>query len=608
MLTNTQLENLTVAFTVDRLNTGQLPLIIHFFKEAISTNDLENSFIKHAVILLDKTKTLKKPELTQICFSVIRDKEIFLSFLKAQPKWFGTILEKLIWQKSMNRKEVEEIVGESIFTVRNGSEITILKELFFFNYNATSSFDAYYRRTSSKEEVLNSMSLQLSLHPAYRDVIIDYFPKPDHYFLKAVPELEANKERLIFNAETTILLEFPTLLGYYQQGNIKYSEKGKPALTGMKKVQRTLMLKEFYDDFSTIHPIRSMLLSGMVHAKTSKKATDTIPHSIKTIFVDLFKKERGNYDNSICSFILNQLKGINYFSYEFSKEPIRLFWRIMQDIPEQGWVSWENLKGHIDAQFLDFCPLSDNYLYKLHYEDPTKSRWDTKVDIDTNNKEQFMEHPFIKGCLFIFAAFGLLEIAYKKIDTQKFGTTWFSEYDGLEAFKLTALGAYVLGKTQTYEAPIFENKNKLIFDEENLIIRAEGNVNLLGNLLSNYVEKISNNRFAFRPALFLKDCKNIKQIENKIALFRNSLNIKLPPYWESQLQQMVNNATAVSEEKEYRIFKLKEGDKNLLRVIAQDEILKKLVIKAENYFVIVSKKNGAAFKNRLMALDYFVEI
>jgi hypothetical protein len=33
-----------------------------------------------------------------------------------------------------------------------------------------------------------------------------------------------------------------------------------------------------------------------------------------------------------------------------------------------------------------------------------------------------------------------------------------------------------------------------------------------------------------------------------------------------------------------------------------------LVIKAENYFVIVSKKNGAAFKNRLMALDYFVEI
>jgi hypothetical protein len=608
MLTSTQLENLTIAFTVDRLNNGQLPLVKHFFKETIRTNNLDNPYIRQAITLLETTKTLKKAELIQICFSVMRDKEIFGSFIKAQPKWFGTIIEKLIWQRSMNRKEIEEIVGESIFTVRNGTEITFLKELFFFNHNVTSSIDYYNRRNSTKEEVLKSMSVQLSLHPAYRDVIVDYFAKPDHYYLKAVLELEANKERLVFNAETTILLEFPTLLGYYQQGNIKYSEKGKPALTGMKKVQRTLMLKEFYDDFSTIHPIRTMLISGMVHAKTSKKATDTIPHSIKTIFVDLFKKERGNYDNSISSFIFNQIKGINYFSYEFRKEPISLFWEIMQNIPQQGWITWKNLKGHIDAQFLDFCPLFNGHLYKLYYEDPTKSRWDTKVDIDTNNKEQFLEHPLIKGCLFIFASFGLLEIAYKKIDTQKFGSTWFSEYDGLEAFKLTALGAYVLSKTQTYEAPVFKDKNKLIFDKENLIIRAEGNVDLLGNLLSNYVEKISNNRFAFRPALFLKDCKNIKQIENKIALFRNSLNIKLPSYWENQLQLMVDNATAVSEEKEYRIFKLKEADKNLLRVIAQDEILKKLVIKAENYYIIVSKKNGAAFKNRLMALDYFVEI
>jgi hypothetical protein len=608
MLTSTQLDNLTIAFTVDRLNTGQLPLVERFLNEAISTNDIENSFIKQAVYLRNNAKTLKKHELTQICFSVIRDKEIFHSFLKAQPKWFGLILEKLIWQKSINRKEVEEIVGESVFTIGKNSEIIFPKELLFFIHYVTSTIDYYFRKTTANDVILNSMSLQLSLDPAYRNVIVDYFPKPDHYFLRSIPELEANPERLVFNAETTILLEFPTLLGYYQQGNIKYSEKGKPALTGMKKVQRTLMLNEFYDDFSTIHPIRTMLISGMVHAKSSKKATDPIPNTIKTIFVDLFQKERGKYDNSICSFILNQLKGINYFSYEFRKEPIRLFWRILQDMPEQGWVSWENLKGHIDAQFLNFSPLLDNHLYKLYYDDPTKSKWDTKVDIDINNKEQFMEHPLIKGCIFIMASFGLLEIAYKKIDTTKFGTTWFSEYDGLEAFKLTALGAYVLGKTQTYEAPEVEDKNKLIFDEENLIIRAEGNVNLLGNLLSNYVEKISNNRFAFRPALFLKDCKTIKQIENKIALFRNSLNIKLPPYWESQLQQIVDNAAAVSEENEYRIFKLKEGDKNLLRVIAQDEILKKLVIKAENYFVIVSIKNSTAFKNRLMMLDYFVEI
>ena len=601
MITHTQLENLTIAYTVDRLSTGQLPLVTHFLKKAISSNDLKNFHIKEAIFTLNKTKTLKKAELIKICFSVLHEKEIFLSFLKAQPKWFGTLLEKLVWQKSMNLKEIEEIVGEKVFMVKNVTEITFTKELFYFNYNATSSIDPYHRRNASKEQILNSMSLQLSLQPAYREVIVDYFAKPDHYFLKGIPELDANKERLIFNAETT-------LLGYYQQENIKYSEKGKPALTGMKKVQRTLMLQEFYDDFSTIHPIRTMLICGMIHAKTSKKTTDTIPNIIKTIFLDLFKKERGNYDNSICSFIFNQIKGINYFSYEFSKKPISLFWEIMQNIPEHGWVSWGNLKGHIDAQFLDFCPLIDNYLYKLHYEDLTKPRWETKVDIDLRNKEQFLEHPFIKGCLFIFASFGLVEIAYKKIDTQKFGSTWFSEYDGLEAFKLTAFGAYVLGKTQTYEAPVFENKNKLIFDEENLIIRAEGNVDLLGNLLSNYVEKISNNRFAFRPALFLKDCKTIKQIENKITLFRNSLNIKLPQYWESQLQQMINNATAVSEEKEYRIFKLKEGDKNLLRVIAQDDMLKKLVIKAENYFVIVSKKNGAAFKNRLMELDYFIEI
>ena len=59
--------------------------------------------------------------------------------------------------------------------------------------------------------------------------------------------------------------------------------------------------------------------------------------------------------------------------------------------------------------------------------------------------------------------------------------------------KLTALGAYVLGKTKDYQPPVSETDNKLVFDENSLMIRVEGNPDLAHVQLMNYAQKVSAN-------------------------------------------------------------------------------------------------------------------
>lgn len=606
MLTNNDIINLTEAFSKNNLTSGHLPLVKRFFKSSAFTADmLEIPLINDALQVAMSKKAPNKLELGSICFCIFYNREVFMAFLSSMPPWFGKLVEILLWQKEIHRDELEKLVGCPIVNVpMYGTNYEYLPELKFF---AIRDLGDYYYGSSHKtwEQVYASRPVIFWMPIAFRKIIAEFYPKPEGYDLKPIKALENTENSIVFNAEADILQEFSPLVSYYLQGNIKYSEKGRPNLASLKKIQRTLALKENFNDADpALHPVRTMLVLGMLHGLKPNDISDNAPATIKKIFTQHFTKSKS--PSSIANFIINQVKGVNYLSEnDYSSEAAHIFWEIMTKAPSNGWVTWENIETYINAHFYEPQPIGSYGYGRLYYE--KKGGYGGKVMVDGSNRTNMVQWPFFKGCIFLLAAYGLLEMVYKTPNTQELGKTWFSEYDGLEAFKFTALGNYVLGKNSSYEPPIMENAAKLIFDEENLIIRAEGNLNLMTTLLGNYVEKISANRFAFRPTLFLKDCKTIKQIENKIALFRKSLSVKLPAFWDAELKQMVSNATAVAEQDDFFVFKINENDKHLLRTIAQDNQLKAITIKAEKFFVLVDKKNKAAFKSRLIELGYFVE-
>jgi hypothetical protein len=52
------------------------------------------------------------------------------------------------------------------------------------------------------------------------------------------------------------------------------------------------------------------------------------------------------------------------------------------------------------------------------------------------------------------------------------------------------------------------------------------------------------------------------------------------------------------------IFKIPEGRQELLQLIAQDPVIKKLVAKAEGYLLIVPNKHLAELRRRLAEFGY----
>jgi len=215
--------------------------------------------------------------------------------------------------------------------------------------------------------------------------------------------------------------------------------------------------------------------------------------------------------------------------------------------------------------------------------------------------------PYLKGNLFLFAAFGLLAVSYTEPATDgQFAQDWYSEYDGIQAVKLTHLGAYVLGIEKEYQPAVNEPAAKLVFDENALLVRAEGDTQLMNTLIGNYLEKISATRYIFNAGHFLKDCGSAADIKNKIAIFKQSTGTPLPPLWNDYLQSLLSNTKAIDQQNDIVVFQLAANDKALQQLIVQDAVIKKLVLKAELFHILVLKDNLAKFKSRMKELGYLV--
>jgi hypothetical protein len=105
---------------------------------------------------------------------------------------------------------------------------------------------------------------------------------------------------------------------------------------------------------------------------------------------------------------------------------------------------------------------SDRALWKLYLEDPQYGSF----GYDGFHKWELLEGRYVLAVLFEYAAtLGLIDVDYVHPAGARddFRDNWggedldaLSRYDGLLAIRLNALGAYVLGLTDTYEPPVAE--------------------------------------------------------------------------------------------------------------------------------------------------------
>ena len=529
-----------------------------------------------------------------------RDK-ILLDFYNTLGEKDKALLQKIVWQGKVLTDEFTEIYGtpmliertlqRNTFYTRDEKEYKFNPVIQFWHHFYSTNNNYYFGFSeNTMGDFIRRRGPAISFHPLLQKIWANVLPKPAGYEFQGI---ELDNSLTVFNAEESIFSELQLLLTYYFQDNIKYSQKGNPNKANMRKTERLLHLLSFPGDDEKY--LRSQMLAGLLYEGMNKKDMNMPLHlRVKS----LFEKNYSFYPVPV--FTLSYIKGFNYFySNDFAENVTSDIISVFKELPKSSWLSFENLKTYIATRFINIYPFryeSQPDRGNLFYENGKES-----VALHRNNVPAYINTPLLASHVYLFAAFGLMEIAENLKKKNK-----FSIYDKLAAFRLTTLGEYVLGLTNTYEAPKIASAVEFVLSEDSLHLKVSGNTDMGMAMLKNYAQPTKGNLLQLNPEIFLKDCDREGDIKNKIALFKQVVQKPLPANWEKFFRNLLINSRTIKRHHNFMVVQLPNDDRALHGLIAQDVVLKKIVIKAEMFFVIIDTKNLHIFKNRLKALGYLI--
>lgn len=546
-------------------------------------------------------KIPSKDVLINIIPLLYNDKDIVEGFLKSLPPIEFTLLKKSVWQPVLNKEDLEEIYGRPVLVLHerweNYVEVDLIPDL-KRDWSQYITINKPYGFFNNREGLLANSKVKFSLPTVIRKLLSLQLPKPTGYDFHPLEHIPEGCE--VYNWENDIFRLFPSVLSFVMNGKIKFSQKGYANASSLGKMSKSLKVEEF----SAADPyfIRSRMLVGFIGHKFKVESINTpVLQSLQTLFSADMKLK------NTAPFLLPHLKGINYFSsYQFNLSITPKIMNVFKQLPKKEWISFENLKTYVTSRFINLIPSTSwEFMHKVvveHEMEIDGMLEEIQTDLNEVNMNEFVAIPHLAAHVYFMASWGLMEIAVKPERIN-----YSSPYDPLMAFRITGLGEYILGLSSQYTPPENEIKTALSFDEKSLFIRVEGDINLGDTMLNKFANKVSENRYQFSAGKFLKDVTNTKNLINKIDLFKQTIGQKLPPNWEDYLQQLIKNSNQLKSRSNVVVFTLPPANREMHIQVAQDELLRKIAIKAEKYQIIVDKKDIPAFTQRMKELGYLID-
>ncbi|NJL75366.1 MAG: hypothetical protein HC892_10355, partial [Saprospiraceae bacterium] len=450
-------------------------------KEGVSRMELE----------LSKAKSYTKETLVRLCAVPFANKAIFLKFRESLIPNVRKVFDALIWVDKMHQDEIKERLGVQVYieeqkTHWNNYVTTTVLLIKDFQLFATNLNTGWY---NTKSEHILGLPLGL------RRALVDYYERPTTS--NFIPlEITPTTTHIYTSGEKDILTELSLLIAYSGQGQIAVTGKGRPSLSTIGKMQKKLNLQEFFPNSKDkpMKNLRSMLLAGLVVVLTQRQVQINVAAMLKEGFF------QHNYPNRFESLpiILHYIKGVGYLESSEIVPIENTMMQILKSMPVGKWVSYENFDDYLRYNIIEIKPISEqivaNKLY-FEYQDLDGRFYSDRHYIKTGSYRRAIVEPFIKGTMFMFAAFGLLDIAYDEADTEILGKSAFSPYDKLKYIRLTPLGFYVTGNTTIYVPPKGINGTEIKLSENSLTMLIESNDDASGALLEPYAERISPSRY-----------------------------------------------------------------------------------------------------------------
>jgi hypothetical protein len=551
--------------------------------------------------LAQDSKIPPKDPLAQVCAVPFAKRTYYELFLETLPKDQLIIWHELVWNGMLTDEEIRQ---------RLGIEVSVMTEKSYHKngpiYKSKEMLPGFELFQPKTERFGywgdQNQPIYLSLALGLRQILVEYYDQPENAKLTPVAEPTITEFQYL-SGEQDIALELPRVLTYKAQGQIAFTAKDRPVQTTLIKMQRSLSLKEFFPGLEDkkVKLLRTGMLAAIsAHIKPPKGSTTS--YEILRSFI------QEKYPRALTGLMtLPDIKGMSYIDDGYVEHPEAGFLQFFKELPAGEWVSFDHVQHYIRYKLLQFQPFSAYVARdKLYYEYVEAGGYDNKHYIKKHIYAQAIEQSFVRGSFFLLAALGLCDLAYDLPDTTRIGRDCFSVWDGLKFVRRTALGDYACGLAKEYQPTESGAGKKITLSPETLMILTEDTDNSAAAILEPYTERLGANRFRTDSQLFLKNIRSKSELESKIALFKQVIGAELPPNWQAFLKDIQNKVNPFESVDEFQAFKIPPDNKALIQLIAQDPIIKNLVIKAEGFIILIPKGHYAAFRRRMQEFGYLL--
>jgi hypothetical protein len=561
-----------------------------------------------------------KQKKTDIAWAVSRayaDSTLMQEFLTLLSEDVTNVLNMLVWEGGECDTEILEKTfqvavmkdvdgyqyGSAVNDIHNAYSIFLVRREYRYDYG-------YGRRRE------NPYRYYLSLPDQLRILFKNYLPPPPEYDL--MPVASPEKTQFLYEDADRILQQLPLFYSYIEQGNLKMSKNGAKVLkTSVRQMVKYCRIHEFYEDNKKdIDFLRTNLLIDFCRKVTPDEPVESSPESLRSLFrkfwdvVDYY----GSYE---LSDLLSHLQGrhhANYYNDRAEKRVRATLQTLLQSLPVKTWFAVEPLLQYclyrdLSLEIIDKSSAKRYLFFRKASPGRQDYYYDNKTYVTHGIYREALLLPFLKGVMFLLATFGLVDITYdlpKNTVLQQTNKSYLSVFDGLRYIRLTPLGAYVLGVTDAYDVTIEEETANVILDEKRLLMMLDGRDRLKGLILEKMADRISDTCYKVSYQSFLKDCTSKQDIEKKIKLFHAHITAKPPQIWQEFLRDVLAKINPFSAQPSMTVYKL-EPNKELTDLVARDNMLKKYILKAEAYHIVIESKHLSKVKKRLEEFGYFID-
>jgi hypothetical protein len=568
---------------------------------------------------------LKKIDMVHALATLLSDKHNFWLLMNVLHDDVYTVFERLAWEGGefsgdvLNRTLSEKV---SYYKEEFIRDRVYIKNEFNSKY---SLFKARKVHKMSREHGWVN-DYQICLPDMIREYARKYLPKPKYYELIGISEDPESCQ--IFSDNFAIVQQLPLIVHYVKSGNLAFEKNSeKPTKMTLSNMHTSCSIHEFYPSGKHEEKLlRTNIIACFLHLMSDKLNSESIaPELILKKMLDRFFSGIDRYDYTFRGFsFLTYLKNWKKITESFQNDNQykleinfrKNIWNVLKEIPEKQWISVDNIIKYCYFHNIDIRIAHPYIVSQYVHFSPSRNmngEWvnvSGKTYISESSFPTVITIPAVKMYLFFLASFGMIDVAYEFPENDEIRTKnrpFLSEFDGLKYIRLNSLGEYLLEKSKTFNYDPEKLTAEVILDEDRLIAYLRGNDAVKKMVLDKIALMIHDGCYRVNYQIFLKNCQSKKDIDNKIQLFYEYISKEPPKIWQTFLDDIRSKKDPLEEKMDLHVFKVKDNQE-LIELIARDEILRKLVLIAEDYHILIPEIHIKSVQRRLGDFGFFMDV